>query len=74
VLDAVHGGMPGLTASGDGFQPTTHFPDADAGLIWCISSMETALVQSLGMGEDAEYVVISDDQDTHISRRGKPYH
>jgi general stress protein 26 len=73
VLDGVHAGMLGLTAGGEGFQPMTHFSDVDAGLIWFISSTDTALVQSLGMGEDAEYVVISDDHDVHISLRGKLY-
>jgi general stress protein 26 len=73
VLDAVRAGMLGLTGGGDGLQPMTHFPDAEAGLIWFISSTDTALVQSLGMGEDAEYVVISDAHDVHASLRGKLY-
>ena len=73
VLDAVREGMLGLTAAGDGLQPMTHFPDAVAGRIWFISSTETALVDSLGLGEDADYAVISDDHDVHISLRGKLY-
>lgn len=71
VLADVRAGMLGLTAGGDGFQPMTHFPDAASGTIWFISSTDTAMVQSLGLGEDAEYVVISDDHDVHISLRGK---
>ncbi len=74
VLEGVRAGMLGLTGGGDGFQPMTHFADAEAGLIWFISSTETAIVESLGMGEDAEYVVISEDHDVHISLRGKLYH
>ena len=73
VLDGVRAGMLGLTAGGEGFQPMTHFADAGPGVIWFISSTDTALVQSLGMGEDAEYVVISDDHDAHLSLRGKLY-
>lgn len=73
VLDGTRAGMLGLTASGAGFQPMTHFPDRDPGLIWFISSTDTELVQSLGMGEDAQYVVISDAHDVHASLRGKLY-
>jgi general stress protein 26 len=73
VLDSVRAGMLGLTGGGDGFQPMTHFPDEEAGLIWFISSADTSLVQSLGMGEDAEYVVISEDHDVQVSLRGKLY-
>ncbi len=74
ALDAVRAGMLGLTAGGDGLQPMTHFPDRASGTIWFISSTDTALVQSLGMGEDADYVVISEDHDLHASLRGKLYH
>lgn len=74
VLDGVRAGMLGLTAGGDGFQPMTHFPDRASGTIWFISSTDTAMVQSLGMGEDADYVVISEDHDLHASLRGKLYH
>jgi general stress protein 26 len=73
VLDNVRAGMLGLSGGGEGFQPMTHFPDAESGLIWFISSTDTGLVQSLGMGEDAEYVVISEDHDVHVSLRGKLY-
>ena len=73
VLDDVRAGMLGLRGGGGDFQPMTHFPDQQAGLIWFISSTDTALVQSLGMGEDAEYVVISQDHDAHVSLRGKLY-
>jgi general stress protein 26 len=71
VLGDVRAGMLGLTAGGEGFQPMTHFPDAAAGTIWFISSTDTDLVQSVGLGEDAQYVVISGDHDVHISLRGK---
>lgn len=74
VLRGVRTGMLGLTAGGDGTQPMTHFEEEGPGLIWFISSTETDLVQSLGMGEDAEYVVISQDHDVHISLRGKLFH
>ena len=74
VLGGVRAGMLGLTGGGDGFQPMTHFPDADAGIVWFISSTDTALVQSLGLGEDASYVVISQDHDRHVSLSGKLYH
>ena len=74
VLGSVRAGMLGLTAAGDGFQPMTHFPEPASGRIWFISSTDTALVQSLGMGEDADYIVISDDHDFHASLRGKLYH
>ncbi|TAG29937.1 MAG: hypothetical protein EAZ40_02035 [Rhodobacterales bacterium] len=74
VLDGVRAGMLGLLGGGDGLQPMTHFPDAEAGVIWFISSTETDLVQSLGLGEDAQYVVISTDHDAHVSLRGKLYH
>ena len=73
VLDNVRAGMLGLSGGGDGFRPMTHFADEGPGLIWFISSSDTPLVQSLGMGEDAEYVVISDDHDVHVSLRGKLY-
>lgn len=73
VLDTVRAGMLGLRGGRDGFQPMTHFLDQKTGLIWFISSTDTALVQSLGMGVDAEYVVISQDHDAHISLRGKLY-
>lgn len=73
VLDGVRAGMLGLTAGGEGMQPMTHFPDAEAGVIWFISSTETDLVQSIGLGEDAQYVVISTDHDAHVSLRGKLY-
>jgi general stress protein 26 len=73
VLDGVRAGMLGMTAGGDGLQPMTHFADRTSGTIWFISSTDTALVQSLGMGEDADYVVISQDHDLHASLRGKLY-
>jgi general stress protein 26 len=73
ALDGVRAGMLGLTAGCDGFQPMTHFPDRASGTIWFISSTDTALVQSLGMGEDADYIVISEDHDLHASLRGKLY-
>ncbi len=73
VLDGVRAGMLGLTGGGEGFQPMTHFSDVDAGVFWFISSTETALVESLGLGEDAEYIVISDDHGVHVSIRGKLY-
>lgn len=74
VLGATRTGMLGLTGGGDGFQPLTHFPDADLGSIWFISSTGTELVQSLGMGEDADYVLISDEDSIYASLRGKLYH
>jgi general stress protein 26 len=74
VLDGVRAGMLGLSGGGDGLQPMTHFPDAETGVIWFISSTETDLVQSLGLGEDAQYVVISTDHDAHVSLRGKLHH
>ncbi|MGV8984716.1 MAG: pyridoxamine 5'-phosphate oxidase family protein [Cypionkella sp.] len=74
VLDEVRAGMLGLTGGGDGFQPMTHFLDGSAGVIWFISSTQTDLVQSLGHGEDADYVVISQDHDVHVSLRGKLQH
>jgi general stress protein 26 len=74
TLERVRAGMLGLAGSGDGFQPMTHFADPEPGLIWFISSTATALVQSLGMGEDAEYVVISEHHDVHVSMRGMLYH
>ena len=73
VMDRIRAGMLGLTGSGTGFRPMTHFADSHAGLIWFISSSETDLVQSLGLGEDAEYVLISEDHDAHVSLRGKLY-
>lgn len=73
VLDGVRAGMLGLVGGGEGLQPMTHFPDADAGVIWFISSTDTDLVQSLGLGEDAQYVVIAEDHAAHISLRGKLY-
>jgi len=73
LLDDVRTGMLGLTGSGQGSQPMTHFPDRAAGLIWFISSSRTDLVQSLDHGEDVEYVVIARDQATHASIRGKLY-
>lgn len=74
MLADVRTGMLGLTASGTGLQPMTHFPDADAGVIWFISSTQSELVQALGLGEDADYVVIAKDHDMHASLRGKLYH
>jgi len=73
MLGGVRAGMLGLSAAGDGSRPMTHFPDPLAGVIWFISSTETDLVQSLGMGEEAEYIVISEDHDIHSSLRGKLY-
>lgn len=73
VMRSVRAGMLGLSGGGDGFQPMTHFPDPDSGHIWFISSTQTALVQSLGMGEDAEYLLISEGHDVHASLRGKLY-
>ena len=74
TLKDVRAGMLGLTAAGDGFQPMTHFPDAEAGLIWLVSSSDTDLVQSLGLGEDATYVVVGKDHGTHAWVSGKLYH
>jgi general stress protein 26 len=74
ILERVRAGMLGLVGGGGGFQPMTHFLDSEPGLIWFISSTDTALVQSLGMGEDAEYVAISEDHNVHVSMRGKLYH
>ena len=74
MLADVRSGMLGLTASGTGLQPMTHFPDADAGVIWFISSMQSDLVQATGLGEDADYVVVAKDHDMHASLRGKLYH
>lgn len=74
VLKDVKAGMLGLRGAGDGMQPMTHFIDAQSGVIWFVSSNETDLVRSLGLGEDAEYVVISQDHDVHASLRGKLCH
>jgi general stress protein 26 len=74
VLGAARAGMLGLAGGGDGFQPMTHFPDADLGSIWFVSSTGTDLVQSLGLGEDADYVLISDENGIYASLRGKLYH
>lgn len=71
VLKETRAGMLGLRGGGDGMQPMTHFADAQSGVIWFVSSNDTDLVQSLGLGEDAEYVVISQDHDVHASLRGK---
>jgi general stress protein 26 len=73
MLADVHSGMLGLTASGAGLQPMTHFPDADAGVIWFISSIQSDLAQATGLGEDADYVVVGKDHDMHVSLRGKLY-
>jgi general stress protein 26 len=73
ALGDVRTGMLGLVGGGDGAQPMTHFAEEAPGVIWFVSSTETDLVQSLGAGEDAEYVVISSDHDVHISLRGKLY-
>jgi general stress protein 26 len=74
ALDDVRTGMLGLVGGGDGVRPMTHFAEELPGVIWFISSTETELVQSLGIGEDAEYVVVSKDHSVHISLRGKLYH
>ena len=74
MLDGVRAGMLGLTASGTGLQPMTHFPDADAGVIWFISSTQSDLVQAVGLGEEADYVAVSHDHDMHASLHGKLYH
>lgn len=74
VLDGVRSGMLGLSEGGDGFQPMSHFPDEAAGIIWFISSTGTELVQSIELGVDTGYVVISQDHDVHVSLRGKLYH
>jgi general stress protein 26 len=74
VLSNAHAGMLGLTAGGDGARPMTHFAEEDTNLIWFISSAKTALVQSLDMGEDAEYIVISKGHDIHVRLRGKLFH
>lgn len=74
MLADVRSGMLGLTASGTGLQPMTHFPDEAAGVIWFISSMQSELVQATGLGEDADYVVVAKNHDMHTSLRGKLYH
>ena len=71
VIDDARVGLLDLSGGGDGMQPMTHFPNADAGVIWFISSIETDLVKSIGLGQDAQYVVISTDHDAHVSLRGK---
>ena len=71
VLDGVRVGMLGLSGGARGMPPMTHFPNADAGVIWLISSIETDLAKSTGLGQDAEYAVISTDHDAHVSLRGK---
>jgi hypothetical protein len=66
----VRAGMLGLMASGTGLQPMTHVPEAEAGVIGFISSMQSALVQAVGLGEDADDVVVSRDHDMHASLHG----
>jgi general stress protein 26 len=73
VPNGVQAGMLGLTAGGERFQPMTHSAERPSGSISFISSTADALVQSLGMGEDADYVVSSEDHDLHASLRGKLY-
>jgi general stress protein 26 len=71
IMEDVRAGMLGLTASGTGAQPMSHHPDEEAGVVWFIASSESDLVQGVGMGEDADYIVISKDHDVHASIRGK---
>ena len=70
VMGDVTAGMLGVEGSGSHMQPMTHFPDADSGEIWFITSSDTDLVRSVGQGARAHYCVISKDHDLHACLSG----
>ncbi len=70
AMDEVRVGMLGVLASGRHMQPMTHFPDRATSTVWFITSTETDLVRSVGVGARAHYCVTGLDHDFHACLAG----
>ncbi len=63
-------GMLGVEGSGQHLQPMTHYPDAEKGEIWFLSSRQTDLVRAIGQGARAHFVFTNEDHDLHACMAG----
>ncbi len=70
AMDEVRVGMLGVLASGRHMQPMTHFPEPRTGTVWFITSTETDLVRSVGVGARAHYCVTGRDHNFHACLAG----
>ncbi|WP_347311428.1 pyridoxamine 5'-phosphate oxidase family protein [Defluviimonas sp. SAOS-178_SWC] len=70
AMDEVRVGMLGTLASGRHMQPMTHFPDPETDAVWFITSTETDLVRSVGLGARAQYCVTGLHHDFHACLAG----
>ena len=70
ILGDVRAGMLGVEGSGQHMQPMTHFPDPDSGEVWFVTSLDSDLVRAVGLGAQAQYCLITPDQDGHACLRG----
>jgi general stress protein 26 len=66
----VRAGMLGVEGTGQHMQPMTHFPDADTGEIWFITSLNSDLVRAVGLGAQAQYCIMTPEQDFHACMSG----
>jgi len=70
ALDNVRAGMLGIKGSEAQMQPMTHFPDAETGALWFVTSAHTDLVRAVGLGARARYCLVGKDHDFHASLSG----
>ncbi|MCB2116995.1 MAG: pyridoxamine 5'-phosphate oxidase family protein [Rhodobacteraceae bacterium] len=70
ALGAVRAGMLGIEGAAQHMQPMTHFPDAESGTLWFITSVKTDLARVVGIGRRARYAVIGMDHAFHASLEG----
>ena len=70
-LDATRVCMLWVPEAGQHPQPMTHFADADAGVIWFITSSDTDLAVAVGSGAEGRLTFVSKAHDYHASLAGR---
>ncbi len=69
-LDDVHAGMLGVEGSGQHMQPMSPHLDRDGRRIWFFANRKSDLVEAIGQGKRAHFVVVGDDHDYHACLAG----
>lgn len=69
-LEKLHAGMLGITGSGQHMQPMAHHVDRAGRRLWFLTKRGTDLVQAMGPGKTAHFVIISRAHDFHACMSG----
>jgi len=70
LLDELRAGMLGIAGSSQHMQPMTHHIDRNTAELWFITSKQTDLVRSVGVGNTAHFTVTGPDHRTWASLSG----